>query len=103
MRALCKAWTEQGEPREPLCLYGDVKYGVYYYANRQVRWIYDQDEFLEFMRPERLAICVVQRNRMGRGRRAYLQTYPGHDLHMVERSHRRYVTLANRPLDEGAR
>ena len=98
MKALCEVWTEQGEPREPICLFGDVKYGVYYYANRRVRWIYDQDEFLEFMRPKRLAMCVVQRNRLSRGRRAYLATYPGHDLHVVERSHRTYVTVANRPL-----
>lgn len=98
VKALCAAWEQRSEPGEPICLYGDVKFGVYFYTNRQVQRLHGEGEFLEFMRPERPAMCVVQRNRMIRGHRAFRARYPGQRLYMVEPSHDTYATLANHPL-----
>jgi len=98
VKTLCAAWERRSEPGEPICLYGDVKFGVYFYTNRQVQRLHNEGEFLEFMRPERPAMCVVQRNRMIRGHRAFRARFPGQRLYMVEPSHDTYATLANHPL-----
>jgi len=98
VKALCEAWEQRSESGEPICLYGDIKFGVYFYTNRQVQRMNAEDEFVEFMRPGRPAMCVVQRNRMTRGHRAFRAQYPGHRLYMVEPSHDTYATLANHAL-----
>jgi 4-amino-4-deoxy-L-arabinose transferase-like glycosyltransferase len=100
VKALCAVWRDRGSPGEPIGLYGDLKFGVEFYTNHQVQRLGDFDEFMEFMRPERPAMCVVQRSRMVRARRAYRARYPGHDLHMVEPSHDTYATLANHALPQ---
>jgi hypothetical protein len=100
MQALCRVWSVHGGPSEPIGIYGDTKFGLYFYTNRQLQQLDDAEAFLEFMRPGRPAMCVVQRSRMRSGRRAYLARYPGHDLYIVERSHRTYATVANHPIPE---
>jgi 4-amino-4-deoxy-L-arabinose transferase-like glycosyltransferase len=98
VKALCEAWERDREPGEPIGLYGDVKFGLYFYTDRQIERLADEDALLEFLRPERPAMIVVQRNRITRAHRAYRERYPGHLLHMVEPSHATYATLANHPL-----
>ena len=96
MKHLVERFEERRTDSEPLALHGGMKHGVVFYTRGTIAYV-DDDEFVEFMRPDHPAYCIVERGQWSRLVGLYTRTFPGVRLELVEAGHFDYVLVENHP------
>lgn len=96
MKAICETWkAEAPQGDAPICFYGDIKHGVYFYTENRIDKMRNRDELQEFLDPARRAYCIVDRNTLTTLRQNYRLRHPGSDLHIAHDDHVMWVLLRN--------
>jgi hypothetical protein len=98
MKLLCESWKRHRTGDDPIGFHGSMKHGIFYYTDSKVELLRTPGDFGEFMQPQRHAFCIVQKKRLTSLSQQFRKTYPGHELHVVDRSHLDYLLLANHPV-----
>jgi hypothetical protein len=96
MKAICDTWKAEapdGDP--PICFYGDIKHGVYFYTENRIQKMRNREALQQFLDPERRAYCIVDRDALTTLRKNYRIRHPGSELRIAEDSHVMWVLLRN--------
>jgi hypothetical protein len=104
MKHLCETWKEHapnGDP--PICFYGDMKHGVYFYTGSQIQRMTKRSRFADFVAPEKRAFCIVERTNFSTLRQQHRKAHPKSDLTIVNDTHLEYVLISNFQVEEPAK
>ena len=96
MKNLGETWKKHspnGDP--PICFYGDMKHGIFFYTDYQIQRMSKRIRFAAFMAPENRAFCIVERGTLSTLQQQHRQTYPGSDLTIADDTHFQYVLISN--------
>ena len=96
MKNLCDTWKKEapgGDP--PICLFGSMKHGVFFYTENRIEKLRTRADFQEYMNPERRAYCIVQRETLTALQQSHRIRHPGGELPVVDNSHFKYVLIRN--------
>lgn len=94
MKYLTDSWKAAG-PADPLCFYGELKHGMYFYSDNKVQRLVKPETFVDFMNPDRRAFCVVEKKHVRILDSAFRRRNPSASLKMVDASHMNYCLLNN--------
>ena len=101
MKNLCETWkahSPSGDP--PICFYGDMKHGIFFYTDYQIQRLSSRKKFSAFMDPQDRAFCIVERDNLSTLRKEHRRAHPGSDLVVADSTHFQYVLVRNFPVGE---
>ena len=96
MKKLCETWKQHapnGDP--PICFYGDLKHGIFFYTDYRIQRMSKRRQFAEFVAPEHRAFCIVGRKNFSTLQQQYRQAHPDSELRVVDGTHFQYVLISN--------
>ena len=96
MKHLVELFEERRTAQEPLALHGGMKHGVVFYTHGTIDYV-DDGEFVDYMRPDHPAYCIVARPSWRKLEPLYHAQFPGAYLEAVEAGHFDYVLVENHP------
>ena len=100
MKHLCETWKEhapQGDP--PICFYGDMKHGIYFYTDYRIQRMSSRRRFGAFLAPENRGFCIVERDTLKTLQQEHRRRHPGQELRIVDNTHFQYVLISNFNVD----
>jgi 4-amino-4-deoxy-L-arabinose transferase-like glycosyltransferase len=96
MKAICETWKAEAPGGDaPICFYGDIKHGVYFYTENRIEKMRNRDQLKQFLDPARRAYCIVDRETLPTLRQNYRTRHPGNQLHVANDEHVMWVLLRN--------
>ena len=98
MKNLTQSWKDNATSGEPICFYGDMKHGIFFYTDYEIERMRNREAFEDFMNPERRAFCIVERDKLRMLMTSYRKKYDQKSLEQVDESHFGYVLLSNQKL-----
>jgi len=94
MKYLTDTWKARGADA-PLCLYGEVKHGLYFYTNDRIERVTKPERFVQFMDPRRRAYCVIENKHVQVLDTALRRAHPGTALRLLDESHMNFSLASN--------
>jgi 4-amino-4-deoxy-L-arabinose transferase-like glycosyltransferase len=96
MKHLCETWKQEtANDDAPICFFGDVKHGIFFYTEYRIQRMRNRTGFEEFVNPERGAYCIVERKSLESLQKNHRLLYEGSELVVADNSHFRYVLVRN--------
>ncbi len=88
-----KKYSSNGDP--PICFYGDMKHGIFFYTDYQIQRMGKRTRFADFVAPENRAFCIVERDTLKTLQQQHRRAHPGSELTIVDSTHFQYVLISN--------
>jgi 4-amino-4-deoxy-L-arabinose transferase-like glycosyltransferase len=96
MKNLCETWKAEAPGGDsPICFFGDLKHGIFFYTENRIQRMGNREKFQEFVKPDRRAFCIVERDSLPALQQAHRLRNPGSELKIANGTHFRYVLIRN--------